>query len=1588
MPMESVLIIGEEDSPILMLYNADFESVEMNHSVDITGSELPIDTLTINMYASKQGVYRMLNFNRGLMTVDGKYLLAAGGMRLLTSDGFPDDRVITGYVSLSASGGYFLYDVNGEKLMTPITEDVADVWMRMFSGISYGTPVLYRAIQNYEKIDEETGEITGTETITDEFQFYWSTFERVGRYAFTLTAISAIGLLDNLESNGMMCENVSMSDVLRSILELTYSGTERDEERNQDVYRYTSGNAIYFIDENVAGLRIYGWLPAESKRENLHRLLISTGTIAMRRGKGTWFTVLPITAIELEKEQTFIGGTVTYNRGISKISLQEYSYMQYADTAPVVLYDNTDGSNLTGLTKIVFQNAPVFGLKASGALTIHSSNCNYATVSGVGQLTGFPYSVITNAITKGDDSASQNQTATIDSVATINYLNSQNVIGRLFAIYNSLEEAGVDITRRRVDAGSLIDFYDAYGKRVKGYIISANTKSTTFMRSTCQIYVFENPEKIVDYFGNQWGYSYILSGNGLFTIPDNLDGQSLRAVLISGGAGGSSGFHGNKSDDNSEAEAASGGDGGNGGSLFSYDFTGVAGKVYAFSCGEGGTAGISTDETDSEGKYISNLGEQGATTFLGNAADGIVATLDVPNNSNGYKDIITSKVYASRGDKGVSGGLATTADENLQELLSRNNGESQGDVHNNEVRNYVYSPWDGRRWISGDIGTSMKYYNDKVRNSMRFGFGGMGGGAAIGNPGNSEERQEILGGNGTASNNYGHGGTGGTGATAKPIFGRELHYGDGGSGGHGGGSGGRGGSYKDDPEWDDTGVAESGEGGFGSDGEQGADGCIIVYTKSAIPDFENYVQKKSNVGIAYGNPAVFENAAHNKRLKGLTVYVSPAQEGEGNPYPPGGGKNLFNNTLANAWEYGYFETVTENNDTTAKWKYSERYLTSYTVELMANSAYTASLNSSSEDVKTLYITAINFFDGSKKWISSASVSAKSRIASFAVPSGASFARVTLSEDGSTTIMIEDANSQLLQIESGRTKTAYAAFSNVRPIVNHSSISIIRNKPFQAFSVSVNAPFYGGEVNMITGELLSQYDTLDITNDIQFQAVEDDGRIYFVADIGEAFLSNDDLEDQYYSHGVCENPQSSNVSCACLVKKDDSVQLMLGFPAQMGITTTDKLTDWISESKSSITITYKTNDTITNVENLDIRMAEGINSFSSDNGFVSVEYPLSFQELIIDTYPVKTVSGNPLNFDDGADNVPIKKMTVDMSPIQSGTGTPSLENVRPIVGWDSVTITHTGRNLRDWSITDSNFPVNYHGYANGRWDGVWDATAFIGKTLTYSAYLDSNGVSGTLRVRVWFLKNGSSTSTIANGNTIPSAGSGRSTVTFTVPDCDQMALGLQMLAGTRAYNPQVEFGDAVSEYEPYTGETLRVTLPSDAGTVYGGTLGVTNGNLSVTHGEIAFDGTETWYRQAAGTGGAISFVYAIGPDGSVVNNSGICSHYPSAIIASGNSIVGCRVYNSAALGEARIVIRPDVSVIDTVDNWKTFLKEQAAAGTPVQVAWALAEPETFAVSPTSITTLKGYNYISADTGYVSVSYRADPETVYKALKEAM
>ena len=154
------------------------------------------------------------------------------------------------------------------------------------------------------------------------------------------------------------------------------------------------------------------------------------------------------------------------------------------------------------------------------------------------------------------------------------------------------------------------------------------------------------------------------------------------------------------------------------------------------------------------------------------------------------------------------------------------------------------------------------------------------------------------------------------------------------------------------------------------------------------------------------------------------------------------------------------------------------------------------------------------------------------------------------------------------------------------------------------------------------------------------------------------------------------------------------------------------------------------------------------------------------------------------------------------------------------------------------------------------------------------------------------------------------------------------------------------------------------------TVYGGTLDLLTGELTVTHGHSHVDAnTDATWNPSIG-GALLKLGFSRVPNGPI----GICSAFPTRKITSwGNSIAGyLNVYggNSASsLGSAMLVIEG----VDSEEAYRTWIADPAHEFDYVA---PLGTPVTYQLTPVSLTSLSGYNSVSADAGTLAVAYRAD------------
>lgn len=163
---------------------------------------------------------------------------------------------------------------------------------------------------------------------------------------------------------------------------------------------------------------------------------------------------------------------------------------------------------------------------------------------------------------------------------------------------------------------------------------------------------------------------------------------------------------------------------------------------------------------------------------------------------------------------------------------------------------------------------------------------------------------------------------------------------------------------------------------------------------------------------------------------------------------------------------------------------------------------------------------------------------------------------------------------------------------------------------------------------------------------------------------------------------------------------------------------------------------------------------------------------------------------------------IRSLKVHFSPKQLGSGTPSPENVREIVGWDGVEVYHSGKNLFDASklpTTVNNYYTEQDGYIyiNHNYGLGWvnQPTCLFLQPGTYTASLKK--ISGTA--------NESAELRSAEGGWVWESWGVYSRPTKTYTDKRNMAI--RITGEKNTVGLQVELGSTATAYEPYRGSTI-------------------------------------------------------------------------------------------------------------------------------------------------------------------------------------
>lgn len=356
--------------------------------------------------------------------------------------------------------------------------------------------------------------------------------------------------------------------------------------------------------------------------------------------------------------------------------------------------------------------------------------------------------------------------------------------------------------------------------------------------------------------------------------------------------------------------------------------------------------------------------------------------------------------------------------------------------------------------------------------------------------------------------------------------------------------------------------------------------------------------------------------------------------------------------------------------------------------------------------------------------------------------------------------------------------------------------------------------------------------------------------------------------------------------------------------------------------------------------------------------------------VLSSQIVTSASGSIATFADGADDVAVKSLVAEITPVQSGSGDPSPTNIRPISGRTGLTVTRAGKNLLNWETTSKTingvtFTVNSDGTVKA--DGTATADASLYATASTNTWLKAGAyvINGC--------PSGGSITTYEINETSKGAHDTGGGATFTMPDDGYVRVRIVIRNGYTANNllfkPMIRPASISDDtFVPYAGTTIPITWETEAGTVYGGTLDVVSGVLTVDKALVTFNGVGvTWGKYTPNSG---NYCFRTDIRDMVVGLIPMYANRYKALTDFAYKTSDYGVFSGHTLLAQMYFRPPDASVVEVAD-WNAWL-----AANNLQVVYPLATPQTYQLTPTEVRTLLGGNTIYTDAGDVSVEYIAD------------
>lgn len=361
-------------------------------------------------------------------------------------------------------------------------------------------------------------------------------------------------------------------------------------------------------------------------------------------------------------------------------------------------------------------------------------------------------------------------------------------------------------------------------------------------------------------------------------------------------------------------------------------------------------------------------------------------------------------------------------------------------------------------------------------------------------------------------------------------------------------------------------------------------------------------------------------------------------------------------------------------------------------------------------------------------------------------------------------------------------------------------------------------------------------------------------------------------------------------------------------------------------------------------------------FGTSTTYPATDWPDTVN--LMGVLPVRTATkGAICTFSDGADGVPCPSVLCEINPLQA-SGTPSPSNPLAISGFTGLTLTKCGKNFLPTSLPTNTINATFT--SNGVITSAVNARVFAIEVNKNVDFIYSCETRTTVII-------GLSDKLPEVNDTITYVGTMTNfdNKTFNTGNNKYIVIGVMNSSVVETFTTNkvmIEVGSTATTYVPYTAPTtLSVTWQSEAGTVYGGTLDVVSGVLTVTH---TYMKSSSWgqYNQNNGF------------KAWRLDNQLLSKYSTSGAKDINNMGIEFGSFSSSNMTMNKIQLPKSSNSI--------FLAlDENYSPNDLEIVYELATPQTYQLTPQEVTTLLATNNFFHDAnGDTQVQYRATSAVV--------